>query len=103
MEAAEFKVEFAASEAEPSDDLEVSVTGPQFEKMVEDVQKYIAKGDVIQVNLSVRQSKTLTVHPLAMYESLRSVNPSPYMASIGAREFSVVSSSPELLLKKARE
>ena len=68
--------------------------------MVEDVQEYIKKGDVIQVNLSVRQSKTLTVHPLAMYESLRSVNPSPYMASIGAPEFSVVSSSPELLLKK---
>ncbi|WP_246231746.1 anthranilate synthase component I family protein [Sporosarcina jiandibaonis] len=100
MEAAEFKVEFATCEAEPSDNLEVSVTGPQFEKMVEDVQKYIAKGDVIQVNLSVRQSKALNAHPLAMYEALRSVNPSPYMASIGAPEFSVVSSSPELLLKK---
>ena len=35
-----------------------------------------------------------------MYEALRSFNPSPYMASIGAQEFSVVSGSPELLLKK---
>ena len=85
---------------EPSDDLTVSVTGPQFEKMVEDVQEYIAKGDVIQVNLSVRQSKSLTAHPLALYKALRSVNPSPYMASMGASTFSVVSSSPELLLKK---
>ena len=35
-----------------------------------------------------------------MYEALRSFNPSPYMASIGAKEFAVVSGSPELLLKK---
>ena len=82
------------------DDLEVSVTGPEFEKMVQDVQQYIADGDVIQVNLSVRQSKKLKASPLDMYEALRAVNPSPYMASIGAKDFSVVSSSPELLLKK---
>ena len=100
MEAAASNERIVASETEPSDDLEVSVTGPRFEEMVEEVQEYIKKGEVIQVNLSVRQSKRLTVHPLAMYESLRSINPSPYMASIGAQEFSVVSSSPELLLKK---
>ncbi|WP_342513969.1 anthranilate synthase component I family protein [Sporosarcina sp. FSL K6-1522] len=83
-----------------SDDLAVSVTGPQFEQMVRDVQSYIASGDVVQVNLSVRQSKPLTAHPLDMYEALRSFNPSPYMASVGAPEFAVVSGSPELLLKK---
>lgn len=85
---------------EQQDDLEVSVTGPEFEQMVQDVQSYIADGDVIQVNLSVRQSKKLAVNPLEMYEALRVVNPSPYMASMGAKDFSVVSSSPELLLKK---
>ncbi|MEK4405705.1 anthranilate synthase component I family protein [Sporosarcina sp. FSL K6-6792] len=82
------------------DDLAVSVTGPQFEQMVRDVQTYIASGDVTQVNLSVRQSKPLSVHPLDMYEALRSFNPSPYMASMGSPEFAVVSGSPELLLKK---
>lgn len=82
------------------EDLAVSVTGPQFEQMVRDVQHYIANGDVVQVNLSVRQSKPLAVHPLAMYEALRSFNPSPYMASIGSPDFAVVSGSPELLLKK---
>ena len=50
-------------------DLAVSVTGPQFEQMVRDVQDYIASGDVVQVNLSVRQSKALTAHPLDMYEA----------------------------------
>ena len=85
---------------EQQEDLQVSVTGPEFEQMVRDVQSYIADGEVIQVNLSVRQSKKLGVAPLEMYEALRVVNPSPYMSSIGAKDFSVVSSSPELLLKK---
>lgn len=83
-----------------SDNLDVSVTGPQFEQMVRDVQSYISQGDVIQVNLSVRQSKPLSADPLDMYEALRSFNPSPYMASIGSPEFAIVSGSPELLLKK---
>jgi len=90
----------AVEPVESEGELDVSVTGPQFEKMVRDVQDYISSGDVIQVNLSVRQSKPLTAHPLTMYEALRSFNPSPYMASIGSKDFSVVSSSPELLLKK---
>lgn len=80
--------------------LTYSVTGPAFEQMVKDVQTYIEQGDVSQVNLSVRQSEEMTVSALSLYESLRQVNPSPYMASIGAENFAVASSSPELLLKK---
>lgn len=91
---------FVPHEEFSTDDLQVSVTGPEFEKMVEDVQANIKNGDVVQVNLSVRQSKPLHVTPLAYYEALRQVNPSPYMAFIGAENFSVASSSPELLVKK---
>ncbi|MER2088656.1 MAG: anthranilate synthase component I family protein [Sporosarcina sp.] len=90
----------AAEVSVGEDDLSVSVNRPQFEQMVRDVQNYIAQGDVVQVNLSVRQSKVLTANPLDMYEALRSFNPSPYMASLGSPEFAVVSGSPELLLKK---
>ncbi|QBQ07165.1 anthranilate synthase component I family protein [Sporosarcina pasteurii] len=98
-EVAEHNV-FKSQEEVPTDDLQVSVTGPEFEEMVEAVQAYIEKGDVVQVNLSVRQSKPLHVMPLTYYEALRQVNPSPYMAFIGAEKFSVASSSPELLVKK---
>ncbi|WP_153733468.1 anthranilate synthase component I family protein [Sporosarcina obsidiansis] len=80
--------------------LEVSVTGEQFEEMVRDVQRFIAQDDVVQVNLSVRQSKPLLAPSLSMYEALRSFNPSPYMAFMAAPDFEVVSGSPELLLKK---
>jgi len=95
-----FKPGEAIDVPEKSDTREVSVTGPQFEQMVRDVQDYIAKDEVIQVNLTVRQSKSLSADPLVMYEALRSFNPSPYMGTIGAKDFSVVSGSPELLLKK---
>lgn len=86
--------------AEQLDAPEVSVTGEAFEQMVRDVQVYIEKGEVTQVNLSVRQAKPLTVSSLSLYETLRKVNPSPYMASIGAENFDVASSSPELLIKR---
>ncbi|AXI00746.1 anthranilate synthase component I family protein [Sporosarcina sp. PTS2304] len=82
------------------EDLAVSVTGEQFEQMVRDVQQYIAQGEVVQVNLSVRQSKPLQAPSLLMYEALRSFNPSPYMAYMMTPDFEVVSGSPELLLKK---
>lgn len=82
------------------ENLQVSVTGEQFEQMVRDVQRFIEQGDVVQVNLSVRQSKPLDAPSMLMYEALRSFNPSPYMAYMGAPDFEVVSGSPELLLKK---
>lgn len=82
------------------DNLQVSVTGEQFEQMVRDVQQFIEQGDVVQVNLSVRQSKPLEAPSILMYEALRSFNPSPYMAYMAAPDFEVVSGSPELLLKK---
>jgi para-aminobenzoate synthetase component 1 len=100
LENQSFTLGKATDVSERIDNLKVSVTGPQFEQMVRDVQSYISRGDVIQVNLSVRQSNALTANPLEMYEALRSFNPSPYMASFGSPEFAVVSGSPELLLKK---
>lgn len=99
LQAPKFQFPSEVSE-EPEDELEVSVSGPQFEQMVRDVQSYIENGDVTQVNLSVRQSKQLTTSPLMLYSALRKVNPSPYMALIGAKTFDVASSSPELLIKK---
>jgi para-aminobenzoate synthetase component 1 len=81
-------------------ELHVSMTGDVFEEAVRSIQAYISQGDVFQVNLSVRQSKELSVSPVTYYEALRSFNPSPYMAFIQSPDFAVVSGSPELLVKK---
>lgn len=78
----------------------VSMTETEFIDAVDKVKEYIGQGDVFQVNLSVRQSKPLQSHPVEIYQALRDLNPSPYMAYIQLPEFQVVSGSPELLVKK---
>ncbi|MGM7636718.1 anthranilate synthase component I family protein [Bacillus sp. Hm123] len=82
-------------------ELSVSFSEDSFKKAIEKTQHYISQGDVFQVNLSVRQSRELTVPALAVYEELRALNPSPYMGYIHTPDFQIVSGSPELLVKKA--
>lgn len=81
-------------------DLQVSMTEVEFKSAVEKVRNYIARGDLFQVNLSVRQSKPLIAHPLEVYSELRQLNPSPYMSYLNTPSFQIVSGSPELLVKK---
>lgn len=100
MESRVFSPGKAKEIAEDHAQLLFSMTGPEFEDAVRRIQTYIEQGDVFQVNLSVRQSKALSVSPILMYEALRSFNPSPYMAFIQSPDFAVVSASPELLVKK---
>jgi para-aminobenzoate synthetase component 1 len=80
--------------------LDFSMSEQLFMEAVEKVQAYIGQGDVFQVNLSVRQSQPLGTPPVHIYEKLREINPSPYMAYMQTPEFEIVSSSPELLIKK---
>lgn len=64
------------------------------------IQQYIRQGDVFQVNLSLRQSLRADAAPEQLYEWLRLVNPSPYMGMLRTPGFSLVSASPELLVKQ---
>lgn len=80
--------------------LEFSMSEGTFIEAVEKIQAYIGQGDVFQVNLSVRQSQPLGTSPIHIYEKLREINPSPYMGYMQTPEFQIVSSSPELLIKK---
>ena len=78
----------------------ITFSKESFINAVEKIKRYIAQGDVFQVNLSVRQHFQLDNHPIEIYETLRKVNPSPYMAYLHFPEFQIVSGSPELLVKK---
>ncbi len=95
-----FNQEAATNISQDASELQVSFAGADFEAAVRKIQNYIGQGDVFQVNLSVRQAKTLNAAPMTMYEAVRSFNPSPYMAYIESEHFAVVSGSPELLVKK---
>ncbi|ATO26837.1 aminodeoxychorismate synthase, component I [Bacillus atrophaeus] len=89
-------------EPKPSADKSFAVpfTEESFSQAVEKIKQYIASGDVFQVNLSVRQSTTLSAHPYKIYKTLREINPSPYMSYLETPEFQIICGSPELLVSK---
>lgn len=62
-------------------------------------KKSIRAGDVFQVNLAQRLEFKLTEDPLDVYARLRKLNPSPFFGIFDAGDFSLVSGSPERLLK----
>jgi len=78
----------------------VSVFGElAFKKAVQKAKDYITEGDIMQVVLSQRMTKPFGASPLALYRSLRSLNPSPYMFYFDFEDFHVVGASPEILVR----
>jgi anthranilate synthase component 1 len=74
-------------------------TREEFETKVEKARQYIIAGEVIQVVLSQRLSRRTSAHPLNIYRALRSINPSPYMFFLDFKDFQLIGSSPEILVK----
>jgi anthranilate synthase component 1 len=71
----------------------------EFVRMVKKGKEYIKKGDIIQVVLSQRFKVKTRKEPFEIYRSLRSLNPSPYMYYLKLKDFSIVGSSPEMLVR----
>ena len=75
-----------------------------FENAVEQAKKHIVDGDVFQVVISNRVDIDSPADPFDVYRVLRTVNPSPYMyffalTDATGRDFNVIGSSPETLIK----
>jgi anthranilate synthase component I len=66
---------------------------------VELAKKYIKAGDIFQVVISQRLSTTYAGDPFALYRSLRLINPSPYMAYFNFKNWQLIGSSPEVMVK----
>ena len=77
-----------------------SIRAARFRDCVTRAKKLIDQGDIFQVVLARRWSMERVAEPLALYRSLRMVNPSPYMVLFEAPEVSIVGASPEMLLRK---
>jgi anthranilate synthase component 1 len=79
---------------------ETSNLSPQaYQDMVGKAKDYIAAGDIFQVVLSQRFSAPFALPPFALYRALRRVNPSPFLYFLNFEGFSVVGSSPEILVR----
>jgi anthranilate synthase component 1 len=71
----------------------------QFCDNVRQAKDYIRAGDIFQVVLSQRLSAPYSDAPFNLYRSLRTINPSPYMAYYNFGNWQIIGSSPEIMVK----
>jgi len=69
-------------------------------RAVEEAQERIRAGDIFQVVLSHRMSSPVRRPAFEAYRALRVTNPSPYMYFLRLGDFSLVGSSPEVLVRR---
>ena len=67
--------------------------------IVDKVKDYIAAGDIFQAVLSQRFETDFPLPSFSLYRALRRVNPSPFLYFLDFGGFSVIGSSPEILVR----
>ena len=75
------------------------MTKKQYYNVVDKLKKYINDGDIIQAVPSLRFKKRFKESPFSLYRSLRKLNPSPFLFILNFQGFSIVGSSPEILVR----
>jgi anthranilate synthase component I len=70
-----------------------------FTQAVARAKEYIAAGDAFQIVLSQRFAVPFALPPLSLYRALRRINPAPFLFFLDFGGFSVVGSSPEILVR----
>jgi anthranilate synthase component 1 len=76
-----------------------NTTAAEFKRMVEKAKEYIRAGDIFQVVLSQRFTAPFALPSFALYRALRRTNPSPFLFHLDLGGFSLVGSSPEILVR----
>ena len=71
----------------------------KFKKLIKKAKQYIEKGDIFQVVLSQRFERKIEKKPIEIYNHLRKSNPSPFMFYFNYKDFNILGSSPEILVR----
>ena len=71
----------------------------KFKSLVKKAKQYIEKGDIFQVVLSQRFGRKIKKKPIEIYNYLRKSNPSPFMFYFNYKDFNILGSSPEILVR----
>jgi anthranilate synthase component 1 len=74
-------------------------TKEHFFEMIDTSKEMIKSGDVFQILMTNRYIRHAKVDPLSFYRVLRIKNPSPYMYLMEYGDFSIVGSSPEVMVR----
>ncbi|MFM9853758.1 MAG: anthranilate synthase component I family protein [Sphingomonadaceae bacterium] len=71
----------------------------RYAAMVAAAKRYIVAGDIFQVVLAQRFTLPFTLPPIDLYRALRRINPSPFLYHLDFPGFSIIGSSPEILVR----
>jgi anthranilate synthase component I len=71
----------------------------QYGDMVQRAKDYIEAGDIFQVVLAQRFTTPFGLPPIDLYRALRRINPSPFLYFLDYPGFSLIGSSPEILVR----
>jgi len=74
-------------------------TKEKFFEMIDKSKEMIRSGDVFQILMTNRFTRHIKVDPFSFYRILRTKNPSPYMFLMEYEDFSIVGSSPEVMVR----
>ena len=83
----------------PSNGLKSNLSEADYTERVEKAKTYIHEGDIYQANLAQKFETCFEGNPFELYGKLRKVNPAPFSGYLNFQGFSLVSSSPERLVK----
>jgi anthranilate synthase component 1 len=78
---------------------QANMTREDFHAMIAKAKEYILAGDIFQVVLGLRLSVPFKLPPFALYRALRRTNPSPFLFYLDFGGYSIVGSSPEILVR----
>ncbi|PWH15245.1 MAG: anthranilate synthase component I [Anaerolineae bacterium] len=81
-----------------------NLTRAEYEQAVRVAKEHIAAGDIFQVVLSQRLSRSTESDPFDIYRALRRLNPSPYMyffdfGDLQGKPFYIIGASPEIFVR----
>jgi anthranilate synthase component 1 len=71
----------------------------KFFEMIDRSKEMIKSGDVFQILMTNRFTRHIKVDAFSFYSILRAKNPSPYMFLMEYEDFSIVGSSPEVMVR----
>ena len=71
----------------------------EYLNIINQAKEYILAGDIFQVVPSQRFETKFNQTPFSLYRSLRRLNPSPFLYYLNFKDFSIIGSSPEILVR----
>ena len=83
----------------PNARIESNMTKENYFSVVARAKDYIRAGDIFQVVPSQRFRRPFALPPFSLYRALRRLNPSPFLYYLSFPGFSIVGSSPEILVR----